>query len=133
MAIRTLKKGLRECGDYNNEAQGLYLRCNIIFHGKDAKYLAVHLASLNKSPSFLNPSDSQALLQGQYGMYWEDGRSDNYVGEEDWGATSTGVLMWYSISKNVLGLDTTEDGKEPLDAGDSAEATLQATVPVKNF
>ena len=117
MAIRTLKKGLRECGDYNNEAQGLYLRCNIIFHDKDAKFLAVHLASLNKSPSFLNPSGLQSLLQGQYGMHWENGRSDNYFGEGDWGATSTGVLMWYSISKNVLKLDENEDLPFPAPLG----------------
>ena len=105
MAIRTLKKGLHDCGDYNNEAQGLYLRCNIVFHNKDTRFLAVRLAHLKKSPSLLLPSDSQALLQGQYGMYWEEGRSWNYVGEEDLVATSTGVLMNYSISKKALNLD----------------------------
>ena len=104
MVLRILKKGLCECGDYNNEARGLYLKCNIVVHNKDAKFLAVRLAQLEKSPSILFPSDSQALLQGQYGMYWEEGRSWYYVGE-DWVATSTGVLMNYIICKNALNLD----------------------------
>eukprot|EP00660_Eupelagonema_oceanica_P018776 gene18776-14341_t len=29
----------------------------------------------------------------------------NYVGEEDWGATSTGVLAHYAISRSAIGLD----------------------------
>ena len=37
--------------------------------------------------SFLNPSDSQAVFLGTFGMYWEEGRSWNFVGEEDWAAS----------------------------------------------
>ena len=106
MACRVLKKGLHECGDYNNEAQGLYLRCNIVLHKKEARFLAVRLAQLKKSPSLLSASESEALLQGQHGMYWEEGRSWNYLGEGDLSATSTAVLMNYNIAKNALNLDS---------------------------
>eukprot|EP00666_Eupelagonemidae_sp_cell4sb_P009274 gene9274-14110_t len=44
------------------------------------------------APAFLNPSDSQAVLHGAIGMFWEKGRGMSYVGEEDWATTSTGVL-----------------------------------------
>ena len=105
MARRILKKGLHECGDYNNEAQGLYLRCNIVLHKKDAKFLAVRLAQLKKSPSLLSPSESPALLQGQHGMFWEEARDTWYTDGADWAATSTGALMNYNISKKALNLD----------------------------
>eukprot|EP00665_Eupelagonemidae_sp_cell47_P014138 gene14138-biopygen2750 len=146
--------------DYNSPAEQLYLRCNIVFHDRDAKYLAHQLALQEKAPGFLNPSDSQALmfgclvLDGGYtanpfvgksrrasrarspgrgdlegglgtripipgreisegqplifvsGLYWECGRGLNYVGEEDWAATSTGTLGAYSVARAALGLDT---------------------------
>ena len=101
-ARRLLDKGLHEGNDYNNYTDRLHLRCNIIFHNKDAKFLATQLASEGKAPSFLNPSDSQAVMQGFLGMYWEKGRSFNYVGEEDWAATSTGVLASFKVAGGVL-------------------------------
>eukprot|EP01061_Rhynchopus_euleeides_P047359 TRINITY_DN946_c0_g1_i12.p1 TRINITY_DN946_c0_g1~~TRINITY_DN946_c0_g1_i12.p1 ORF type:complete len:2710 (+),score=766.26 TRINITY_DN946_c0_g1_i12:124-8253(+) len=114
-AVNVLNSGLCPNGDYNNVPDGLFLRCNVIFHGKDAKFLASHLASLGMSPSFLNPSDCQAVMGGNFGMYWEEGRSWNCAGEEDWGATSTGVLMWYSICGDAIGLNGShsEDNDEP--------------------
>eukprot|EP01060_Flectonema_neradi_P035820 TRINITY_DN669_c0_g1_i17.p1 TRINITY_DN669_c0_g1~~TRINITY_DN669_c0_g1_i17.p1 ORF type:complete len:986 (+),score=196.55 TRINITY_DN669_c0_g1_i17:511-3468(+) len=104
-ARRILNKGLEEGGDYNNETDCLHLRCNVIFHNKDAKFLATELARLGKAPSFLNPSDSQAVMQGFLGMYWEKGRSFNYVGEEDWAATSTGVLASFKVTSKILQLE----------------------------
>ena len=129
MARRILKKGLHECGDYNNEAQGLYLRCNIVLHKKDAKFLAVRLAQLKKSPSLLSPSQPEALLQGQHGMYWEEGRDSWYTEGGDWAATSTGALMNYNISKKALNLDfsalnSNEDTSSVADEGDEDFAAV---------
>eukprot|EP01059_Diplonema_ambulator_P005417 TRINITY_DN15151_c2_g1_i1.p1 TRINITY_DN15151_c2_g1~~TRINITY_DN15151_c2_g1_i1.p1 ORF type:complete len:552 (+),score=75.89 TRINITY_DN15151_c2_g1_i1:57-1712(+) len=79
------------------------MHCNIIFHTKDAKFLAVELSHAGPT-AFLNPSDSQAVLQGMLGLYWEHGRSWNYVGEEDWAATGTGVLASFGVCGRYLGL-----------------------------
>eukprot|EP01006_Ploeotia_vitrea_P027384 TRINITY_DN60221_c0_g1_i2.p1 TRINITY_DN60221_c0_g1~~TRINITY_DN60221_c0_g1_i2.p1 ORF type:complete len:304 (+),score=26.67 TRINITY_DN60221_c0_g1_i2:2-913(+) len=54
--------------------------------------MAVSLARKGKKTSFLNPSDSIAVMQGCMGYWWEVGLGIRYVGEEDWAATSTGIL-----------------------------------------
>eukprot|EP00662_Eupelagonemidae_sp_cell21_P057195 gene57195-biopygen115017 len=100
-----LEQGLGQGGPYNNASNDLFLRCNIVFHGRDIKYLASELAAQDLAPSYLNPSDTRALMFGRIGMHWEFGRGDNYVGEEDWGATTTGVLGDLNIAGNALGLD----------------------------
>ncbi|KAJ9446271.1 hypothetical protein DIPPA_35319 [Diplonema papillatum] len=74
----------------------------------------MELAAMNKAPAFLNPSDSQAVLQGCMGLYWEEGRSWNYVGEEDWGATSTGVLSSFTICGSQLGFAQDPYASDPL-------------------
>eukprot|EP01065_Artemidia_motanka_P043402 TRINITY_DN6011_c0_g1_i1.p1 TRINITY_DN6011_c0_g1~~TRINITY_DN6011_c0_g1_i1.p1 ORF type:complete len:2888 (+),score=672.46 TRINITY_DN6011_c0_g1_i1:991-8664(+) len=105
IAKRILEDEIRDAGDYNMPTDGLYLRCNIVFHDRDAKFLAQELATLDMAPAFLNPSDSQAVIHGLLGMYWETGRGANYVGEEDWAATSTGSLASFSICRSAIGLD----------------------------
>eukprot|EP01062_Namystynia_karyoxenos_P031402 TRINITY_DN232_c0_g3_i1.p1 TRINITY_DN232_c0_g3~~TRINITY_DN232_c0_g3_i1.p1 ORF type:complete len:3247 (+),score=420.30 TRINITY_DN232_c0_g3_i1:94-9741(+) len=82
-----------------------HLYTTVVFHDRDAKYLAQTLAKQNMAPAFLNPSDAQAVMHGSLGMYWEVGRGINYVGEEDWAATSTGALGCFSISSATIGLD----------------------------
>eukprot|EP01064_Diplonema_japonicum_P009727 TRINITY_DN17188_c0_g1_i1.p1 TRINITY_DN17188_c0_g1~~TRINITY_DN17188_c0_g1_i1.p1 ORF type:complete len:2100 (+),score=443.57 TRINITY_DN17188_c0_g1_i1:71-6370(+) len=111
-AKRILQEGLVRHGAYNNESEGLYLRCNIIFHNKDAKFLASKLAENGKAPSFLNASSSRSLLQGRFGLYWEEGRSWNFTGEEDWAATGTGVLADFSVCGDFLNLPS-PDACEP--------------------
>eukprot|EP01062_Namystynia_karyoxenos_P012325 TRINITY_DN1442_c0_g2_i2.p1 TRINITY_DN1442_c0_g2~~TRINITY_DN1442_c0_g2_i2.p1 ORF type:complete len:3758 (+),score=972.48 TRINITY_DN1442_c0_g2_i2:1382-11275(+) len=91
--------------DYNCPTEDLFLRCNIVFHNRDAKFLCHVLATRGVSSAFLNPSDSQAMIHGVLGMYWETGRADNYVGEEDWAATTTGVLGNFNIARTAIGLD----------------------------
>lgn len=109
MARTMVEEGLREGGPYNSPKDGYFLRCNIVLHLKDPKFLAHELSMLPPSdplsaPGFLNPADSQSSGIGTIGMYWEMGRGANYVGEEDWAATSTGVLGAYEISRKAIGL-----------------------------
>lgn len=105
MAIEVLNEQIATGKDYNSPQDGLFFRCNIVFHDRDAKFLAHQLALDEKAPAFLNPSDSQAVLHGALGMYWEMGRGINYVGEEDWAATSTGALGSFMISRTAIGMD----------------------------
>eukprot|EP01062_Namystynia_karyoxenos_P082614 TRINITY_DN9333_c0_g3_i1.p1 TRINITY_DN9333_c0_g3~~TRINITY_DN9333_c0_g3_i1.p1 ORF type:complete len:2819 (+),score=877.20 TRINITY_DN9333_c0_g3_i1:94-8457(+) len=105
MAQDLLQQGLRQGADYNNADDGMFLRCNVVFHNKDAKFLCQELAEKDMAPAFLNPSDSQAVMLGLLGMYWEVGRGANYVGEEDWAATSTGVLGSFAVAHKAIGLD----------------------------
>eukprot|EP01062_Namystynia_karyoxenos_P082611 TRINITY_DN9333_c0_g2_i1.p1 TRINITY_DN9333_c0_g2~~TRINITY_DN9333_c0_g2_i1.p1 ORF type:complete len:2476 (+),score=892.90 TRINITY_DN9333_c0_g2_i1:497-7429(+) len=105
LAKEILEGEIRDKGDYNMPSDGLSLRCNIVFHDRDAKFLAQELAGQDMAPAFLNPSDSQAVIHGLLGMYWEVGRGASYVGEEDWAATSTGALGSFSVSRSAIGLD----------------------------
>lgn len=105
LAIDELKNGLAEGGPYNNPQEGRYFRCSVVLHDRDAKFLAQQLAFKEMAPAFLNPSDSQAILHGMLGMFWEVGRGYNYVGEEDWAATSTGTLASLPVSRTAVGLD----------------------------
>ena len=73
------------------ESDKYNFKCNVAIHGKDAKFLAVEMAKERMKPAVLNPSDCIAVMQGLIGYYWEIGRGDRYVGEEDLVATSTGV------------------------------------------
>eukprot|EP00662_Eupelagonemidae_sp_cell21_P013976 gene13976-62446_t len=68
------------------------------------KFLAISLAKRGKRAWLLNPSDARAVVMGQMGMYWEKGRGIDYVGEEDYGATSTATLSGYSVCGRALGL-----------------------------
>eukprot|EP01065_Artemidia_motanka_P019031 TRINITY_DN2246_c1_g1_i1.p1 TRINITY_DN2246_c1_g1~~TRINITY_DN2246_c1_g1_i1.p1 ORF type:complete len:1111 (+),score=329.44 TRINITY_DN2246_c1_g1_i1:117-3449(+) len=68
------------------------LRCNVVFHSCDAKFLAVELAKRSMAPAILNPADCAATVLGQLGTFWEDGRGSHYSGEEDVCAHSTAVL-----------------------------------------
>eukprot|EP01062_Namystynia_karyoxenos_P065803 TRINITY_DN597_c0_g1_i2.p1 TRINITY_DN597_c0_g1~~TRINITY_DN597_c0_g1_i2.p1 ORF type:complete len:3229 (+),score=482.83 TRINITY_DN597_c0_g1_i2:80-9766(+) len=93
-----------------------YLHASVVLHDRDAKFLAQRMSQCGQSlVAFLNPSDPQAIVHGTLGMYWEVGRGINYVGEEDWAATSTGALGNFSISGTALGLDDVvlllQDGK----------------------
>ena len=73
------------------------LKCPIILHSRDVKFLAVSLASFSMSSGYLNPSDAIAVLQGVIGYYWEVGKGSCYVGEEDFAATSTATLSRVNV------------------------------------
>eukprot|EP01059_Diplonema_ambulator_P007554 TRINITY_DN17024_c0_g1_i2.p1 TRINITY_DN17024_c0_g1~~TRINITY_DN17024_c0_g1_i2.p1 ORF type:complete len:217 (+),score=59.79 TRINITY_DN17024_c0_g1_i2:2-652(+) len=116
-----LNRGLEVLGAYNNKKEGMYLRCNIVFHQKDAKFLAQKLADAGKAPAYINGSCYTALLQGRVGQYWEQGRNWNYTGEEDWAATSTGVLGDFSICGKVVFPDAPTErnmDRRPTDSQD---------------
>eukprot|EP01059_Diplonema_ambulator_P034107 TRINITY_DN747_c0_g1_i11.p1 TRINITY_DN747_c0_g1~~TRINITY_DN747_c0_g1_i11.p1 ORF type:complete len:936 (+),score=308.88 TRINITY_DN747_c0_g1_i11:109-2916(+) len=68
------------------------LRCSIILHSRDTKFLAVELAKKHKAVGVLNPSDCSALMWGIMGAQWETGRYDLYSGEQDMCAHSTALL-----------------------------------------
>ena len=68
------------------------LRCDIIFHSCDAKYLAMELAKRCQSAAMLNPADCASVIMGLMGPFWETGRTIHYSGEEDLVAHSTAVL-----------------------------------------
>eukprot|EP01064_Diplonema_japonicum_P037898 TRINITY_DN9013_c0_g1_i4.p2 TRINITY_DN9013_c0_g1~~TRINITY_DN9013_c0_g1_i4.p2 ORF type:complete len:253 (+),score=82.25 TRINITY_DN9013_c0_g1_i4:842-1600(+) len=74
------------------------LRCPIVVHSRDVKFIAVSLASMGYSAAYLNPSDAIAVLQGLIGYFWEVGKGSCYVGEEDFVATSTAILSRTNIS-----------------------------------
>ncbi|KAJ9463969.1 Polycystin-2 [Diplonema papillatum] len=90
LAERLLRDGVAS-GDYQ-------FRCNVVLHNRDAKFLAVELAKEGLKPAVLNPSDCIAVMQGLIGYYWELGRGDRYVGEEDFAATSTGILGRHGLT-----------------------------------
>eukprot|EP01062_Namystynia_karyoxenos_P065807 TRINITY_DN597_c0_g1_i7.p1 TRINITY_DN597_c0_g1~~TRINITY_DN597_c0_g1_i7.p1 ORF type:complete len:3224 (+),score=399.68 TRINITY_DN597_c0_g1_i7:80-9751(+) len=110
---------LKECFSYSVKPplqDRAYLHASVVLHDRDAKFLAQRMSQCGQSlVAFLNPSDPQAIVHGTLGMYWEVGRGINYVGEEDWAATSTGALGNFSISGTALGLDDVvlllQDGK----------------------
>eukprot|EP00993_Chasmostoma_nieuportense_P006647 NODE_728_length_1912_cov_21.293557_g675_i0.p1 GENE.NODE_728_length_1912_cov_21.293557_g675_i0~~NODE_728_length_1912_cov_21.293557_g675_i0.p1 ORF type:complete len:568 (+),score=146.72 NODE_728_length_1912_cov_21.293557_g675_i0:52-1755(+) len=74
------------------ETQHYNLRCPVVLHDRNVKFLAVECATRGHKPSFLNPSDHIAVMQGRMGYWWEVGYGLRFVGEEDFGATSTGLL-----------------------------------------
>eukprot|EP01065_Artemidia_motanka_P026849 TRINITY_DN32085_c0_g1_i1.p1 TRINITY_DN32085_c0_g1~~TRINITY_DN32085_c0_g1_i1.p1 ORF type:complete len:4433 (+),score=1274.30 TRINITY_DN32085_c0_g1_i1:67-13299(+) len=79
-----------------------FLRCNVVMHGRDVKFLAVEMAKQKDAypgPAFLNPSDTASVWLGLMGYFWERGRQNNYVGEEDFCCTSTGILARVGISR----------------------------------
>ena len=89
-AEELLRKGI-ESGEFR-------FKCNVVLHNRDAKFLAVEMAKRCMRPAVLNPSDCVAVMQGLIGYFWELGRGDRYVGEEDFAATGTGILARCGIS-----------------------------------
>eukprot|EP01062_Namystynia_karyoxenos_P036438 TRINITY_DN2653_c0_g1_i1.p1 TRINITY_DN2653_c0_g1~~TRINITY_DN2653_c0_g1_i1.p1 ORF type:complete len:1234 (+),score=280.18 TRINITY_DN2653_c0_g1_i1:74-3775(+) len=79
-------------------SKGTKLRCDVVLHTKDAKFLAVELAKTSGNPALLNPSDCRAVMAGLIGCYWELGRGDCYVGEEDIACTSTHVTCMRGLN-----------------------------------
>eukprot|EP01062_Namystynia_karyoxenos_P008779 TRINITY_DN130_c0_g4_i2.p1 TRINITY_DN130_c0_g4~~TRINITY_DN130_c0_g4_i2.p1 ORF type:complete len:2307 (+),score=528.68 TRINITY_DN130_c0_g4_i2:69-6989(+) len=102
-AKEILERGLGEGegGFCNAPLKGRMLRCNIIFHDRDVKFLAVELARTQMSPGLLNPCDCAGLFFGLPGNNWETGRAMYYVGEEDIGATTTLTLSHVGISDSI--------------------------------
>eukprot|EP00755_Sulcionema_specki_P029397 Sspe_Gene.17865::Locus_6384_Transcript_2_2_Confidence_0.500_Length_10291::g.17865::m.17865 len=90
-ALATLEKEITE---------GRPPRCNVIIHDRDVKFLAVEMAKTDSflGPAMLNPSDCASLCLGLMGYFWEWGRQENYVGEEDFCCTGTGTLALVSIT-----------------------------------
>eukprot|EP01062_Namystynia_karyoxenos_P029394 TRINITY_DN2208_c0_g2_i1.p1 TRINITY_DN2208_c0_g2~~TRINITY_DN2208_c0_g2_i1.p1 ORF type:complete len:1103 (+),score=343.58 TRINITY_DN2208_c0_g2_i1:123-3431(+) len=75
------------------------LRCSVVFHCCDAKFLAVELAKRSMAPAILNPADCAATVLGLIGTFWETGRGSHYSGEEDVCAHSTAVLARVGIAE----------------------------------
>ncbi|KAJ9463970.1 hypothetical protein DIPPA_05499 [Diplonema papillatum] len=106
LAEQLLREGVAT-GEYD-------FKCNVVLHNRDAKFLAVELAKEGLKPAVLNPSDCIAVMQGLIGYYWELGRGNRYVGEEDFAATSTGILARhgltavYTDASRMLQVDATE-------------------------
>eukprot|EP01064_Diplonema_japonicum_P021686 TRINITY_DN3124_c0_g1_i1.p1 TRINITY_DN3124_c0_g1~~TRINITY_DN3124_c0_g1_i1.p1 ORF type:complete len:917 (+),score=166.03 TRINITY_DN3124_c0_g1_i1:74-2824(+) len=73
------------------------LRCSIVLHSCDTKFLSVELAKRNQRVGVLCPSDCSALMWGIIGTQWEIGRYDFYSGEQDMCAHSTAVLAHMNI------------------------------------
>eukprot|EP01062_Namystynia_karyoxenos_P008778 TRINITY_DN130_c0_g4_i1.p1 TRINITY_DN130_c0_g4~~TRINITY_DN130_c0_g4_i1.p1 ORF type:complete len:2472 (+),score=825.32 TRINITY_DN130_c0_g4_i1:83-7498(+) len=99
-ARETLDAGIGDGkgGNFNDPQRGRFMRCNIVFHDRDAKFLAVELAKHRMAPALLNPCDCSGIFLGQIGNYWETGRAMYYVGEEDLAATTTLLLGHSGIS-----------------------------------
>ena len=60
-----------------------YLRCSIVFHYKDVKCLAQTLAEEGHSAGVVICSDTEVLLQGCFGTFWEKGVCMEYAECED--------------------------------------------------
>eukprot|EP01062_Namystynia_karyoxenos_P017610 TRINITY_DN164_c0_g1_i3.p1 TRINITY_DN164_c0_g1~~TRINITY_DN164_c0_g1_i3.p1 ORF type:complete len:1124 (+),score=269.42 TRINITY_DN164_c0_g1_i3:75-3374(+) len=99
-AREVLEAGIRH-GRFNDPHRGRFLRCNIVFHSRDCKFLAVELARREMHAAILNPSDCATLMQGVVGNHWEQGRCGYYGGEEDFAATSTGILAHSAIGATL--------------------------------
>ncbi|KAJ9454391.1 hypothetical protein DIPPA_20846 [Diplonema papillatum] len=68
-------------------------RCDVLLHDRDAKFVAQALAAEGLSAAFLNSCDPQAVLHNSVGMHWLRGKRDEFVGEEDFAATSTAPVV----------------------------------------
>ena len=77
------------------------LRCNVLLHCCDAKFLAVEIAKKGLRSAILNPSDINTLLLGLAGGSWERGRYSYYSGEQDMCAHSTAVLAHANIVNSI--------------------------------
>ena len=95
-AIRVLEKLL---GGSGLAAASTYLKCNVIFHSCDAKFLAAELAKRCMGAAMLSPSDCASVVLGLVGTYWETGRGSHYSGEEDLLAHTTGILARAGIAE----------------------------------
>eukprot|EP01062_Namystynia_karyoxenos_P083513 TRINITY_DN9611_c0_g1_i1.p1 TRINITY_DN9611_c0_g1~~TRINITY_DN9611_c0_g1_i1.p1 ORF type:complete len:1039 (+),score=262.29 TRINITY_DN9611_c0_g1_i1:83-3199(+) len=99
-AREVLEAGIRG-GRFNDPHRGRFLRCAVVIHGRDAKFLAVELAKRRMSAAVLNPSDCATLTQGAVGNRWETGRCGYFGGEEDFAATGTALLAHSGISRTL--------------------------------
>eukprot|EP01062_Namystynia_karyoxenos_P078064 TRINITY_DN7985_c0_g1_i1.p1 TRINITY_DN7985_c0_g1~~TRINITY_DN7985_c0_g1_i1.p1 ORF type:complete len:1533 (+),score=474.30 TRINITY_DN7985_c0_g1_i1:4014-8612(+) len=105
MVREVLQHGLREGGPYNNAPDGLMLHCNVALHEKCPKALAQELSQRGThTPGYLVPCAGESVMFGLLGMHWETGREETWSAEEDWAATSTGVLGTFGISAKAVGL-----------------------------
>eukprot|EP00756_Hemistasia_phaeocysticola_P056865 Hpha_TRINITY_DN3350_c0_g1::TRINITY_DN3350_c0_g1_i2::g.172369::m.172369 len=99
-AREVLESGVRD-GHFNSPREGRFLRCTVVIHSRDAKFLAVELSKSRMGAAVINPSDCAGLMQGIVGNHWETGRSGYYGGEEDWAATGTGLLAHCGVSDTI--------------------------------
>eukprot|EP01064_Diplonema_japonicum_P014042 TRINITY_DN21559_c0_g1_i1.p1 TRINITY_DN21559_c0_g1~~TRINITY_DN21559_c0_g1_i1.p1 ORF type:complete len:3213 (+),score=696.80 TRINITY_DN21559_c0_g1_i1:53-9691(+) len=109
--------------------KGKQLCCNVVMHGKDVKFLATEMAKGDpsrpgsfQSPAMLNPSDCASIFLGLMGYFWEWGRQECYVGEEDFCCTGTGTLALSTIT-NVYG----DSSRHLQDETSTAKPTLPRT------
>eukprot|EP01062_Namystynia_karyoxenos_P012328 TRINITY_DN1442_c2_g1_i1.p1 TRINITY_DN1442_c2_g1~~TRINITY_DN1442_c2_g1_i1.p1 ORF type:complete len:1097 (+),score=303.99 TRINITY_DN1442_c2_g1_i1:82-3291(+) len=103
LARDVLEAGVRS-GDYNDPQQGRFLRCHVVVHNRDTKFLAVELSKHRMGAAVLNPSDCATLMQGVVGGRWETGRCGYYGGEEDTVATGTAILAHSGISNTLVNI-----------------------------
>eukprot|EP00756_Hemistasia_phaeocysticola_P055260 Hpha_TRINITY_DN3117_c0_g1::TRINITY_DN3117_c0_g1_i2::g.96751::m.96751 len=91
-------------------------QCTFVLHNRDVKFLCRELANAGLSTGFMNPSDCVGVMMSQFGYFWEEGRGPCYVGEEDWAATSTGVLsvlLGPNLGHCVVSYDPDAPGASP--------------------
>eukprot|EP01065_Artemidia_motanka_P022316 TRINITY_DN26519_c0_g1_i1.p1 TRINITY_DN26519_c0_g1~~TRINITY_DN26519_c0_g1_i1.p1 ORF type:complete len:1051 (+),score=254.40 TRINITY_DN26519_c0_g1_i1:45-3197(+) len=111
-AREMLEQGMKN-GAYNDPSKGRYLRCSVVIHSRDAKFVAVELSRNNMATGVLNPSDCAGLLLGVVGNHWETGRCGYYGGEEDFAATSTGLLAHSGISGTLTNIGRVQTADAP--------------------
>eukprot|EP00659_Diplonema_papillatum_P001169 gene1169-1806_t len=92
LACGSLEEVLKETGGD--------LRCAVVLHSRDVKFLAAELADRPNfhAPAMLNPSDCASIWLGLMGYFWETGREECFVGEEDFCSSGTGTLALSTIT-----------------------------------
>ena len=107
-ALPTLERVLKD---------GRSLKCNVVMHDRDVKFLCVEMAKTStfSGPAMLNPSDCASMWLGHMGYFWEKGRQDGYVGEEDFCSSGTGLLALSGIT-NAYGLPDRHLAEETLES-----------------
>eukprot|EP01064_Diplonema_japonicum_P024098 TRINITY_DN3457_c0_g1_i1.p1 TRINITY_DN3457_c0_g1~~TRINITY_DN3457_c0_g1_i1.p1 ORF type:complete len:1224 (+),score=307.15 TRINITY_DN3457_c0_g1_i1:135-3674(+) len=87
--LQCLAQGLTPGCAYYKPLEGKYLRCDVVFHDRDSKDVAVELSKKGSSVGMLNLCDSRSIMQG---VFWEHGKRAGNTEETDYATTSTLIL-----------------------------------------
>eukprot|EP01063_Lacrimia_lanifica_P036407 TRINITY_DN7219_c0_g1_i2.p1 TRINITY_DN7219_c0_g1~~TRINITY_DN7219_c0_g1_i2.p1 ORF type:complete len:1589 (+),score=335.25 TRINITY_DN7219_c0_g1_i2:146-4912(+) len=93
-----LERALSHGGVYNDPFTSRFLRCSVVTHNRNPKFLAVEMAKRATLTALIVPTTIASLLLGIPGGAWEHGRASEYSFEADVAATSTYLLSSVSVA-----------------------------------
>eukprot|EP01064_Diplonema_japonicum_P012538 TRINITY_DN19977_c0_g1_i1.p1 TRINITY_DN19977_c0_g1~~TRINITY_DN19977_c0_g1_i1.p1 ORF type:complete len:1271 (+),score=296.78 TRINITY_DN19977_c0_g1_i1:52-3813(+) len=97
-ATRLLETSLEVGGVYNDPELARCLRCNIVLHQKEPKFVAVELAKRAVCAALVIPSENAEILLGTQGGSWEQGRGHYFKPQHEVMCTTTLLTSSLSIT-----------------------------------